>query len=316
MYHAEQKARFLREYSTKISVRDWAQAMFDRLESYEEEQGSDLCTWDLDTLQQVFDRIAGVSQQGRNALCSFLRSYARWCVKTGVPGATGAAERLIGTGAGEMRVQTVRNPRHLQAFLNAVCLPEDEQTSDNNFRAYYWLAYSGLGDEDIFTVTEGEVDFPNAVVKHNGREYPIYRESVPALRNCVELKSYRYLNSNYTVGPIWRDRIPGDILLRGVRSVPTVGMMRGDLAKRSKMARDAGKTDMKLSYHRIWISGVFYRMYEDELAGFPPDFSAFIDDKLGDFQYKQGSNSQAYKRKEAADFARRDYERWKETLIV
>jgi hypothetical protein len=314
MYHAEQKTRFIKDYSTKISVRDWAKSLFERIQPFEEERGADFCTFDLETTQQVFESVASVSKQGRGALRSVLRGYCRWCREHGVEGVTDATEQIDVMASDAMRRKTVRNPRHLQAFLDVLCVPESEQTSDNNFRSYYWLAYSGLGDEEIFRVTTDEVDFLNAVVRHGGREYPIYREAVPALRNCVELSAYRYLNPNYTEA-IWRDRVPGNILLRGVRSTPTVGIIRVDFAKREKKAVAEGKTDMQLSYRRIWLSGVFYRMYEDELAGFQPDFSAFIDERLGDFQYA-GANSQEYKRRQAAEAFRTDYERWKETLIV
>ena len=319
MYNAAQKEQFIREYTTKAGVRTAAKQVFDNLAPFEEQCGLDLCQMDDEALGRAFRSSARVRVYSGHTPSVVLRAYAEWCMKNGIEGATDAAFRLDTENTERLKSLTLRNPRHLQTFLDAMCLPESEQTSDNVFRSYYWLAYAGLGDREILTVTADEVKFDTMTVFHGGREFPLYREGLPAIRNCVELSAFRYLNPNYSnAGPILRDRVPGDILLRGVRCVPSLGTFRVDLKKRNDAAVADGKTDLQLSYYRIWISGVFYRMYEDELAGFPPDFSGFVDAKLGDFQYKlkPGGNSQAYKRKVAAESYLEDYERWKTTLLV
>lgn len=318
MYNAGQKERFIKEYSTKISVRANARNLFDLFEPYEEGWGADLCTRDLAELQPVFDGLSGVRESSRLAPRTILRKYAEWCLKNEVPGATDAALRLDSSALGNLKNQTLKNPRHLQAFLDLLCDPESEQTSDNNFRTYYWLAYAGMPDEEIPKVTAREVDFERMLIIHDGKEYPIYREALPALRNCATLRSYRYKNPNYNADTVvWRDRVPGDVLIRGVRSVPTVVLMRVELSKRIKRAQEDGKPVQKLSYYRIWISGVFYRMLEEELAGMPADFRGIVDDRLGDFQYslRPGGNTQEYKRRAASDAYLADYERWKQTLL-
>ncbi len=318
MYNTEQKSAFIRDYSTSTSTRTFAVQFFDQTEKHEEKFGGDICTMDVGTIQRTLDAETGTREVSRRFPTRILQKYAIWCMEHGVPGATDAALRLDSGSVGRLRSMTVRNPRHLQAYLDIICRPEADMTSDDTVRAYYWLAYSGLGDTEILDVTTDEVDFRTLTVRHGGKDYPIYREAIPALKNCAELKSFRYSNPNYTVGDIWRERIPGNKLLRGVRAVPSLATIRTDMVKRGKLAREAGKTDLQLSYYRIFISGVFYRMYEDELAGFPPDFSDFVNDRLGDFQYKvpPKGNTQAYKRKEAAEEYLEDYERWKQTLVV
>ena len=317
MYNAAQKEQFIREYSTKTGVRATARQVFENLSRFEEEYGVDLCRMDDEMLGKIFRQNGRVRAFSSYTPAVVLRAYSEWCRRNNIEGATDAAMRIDQDDTEQLRHLTLRNPRHLQTFLDAICLPESEQTSDNVFRSYYWLAYAGIGDRDILTVTKDEVRFDTMTVFHGGREYPLYREALPAVRNCVELESFRYFHPNYA-NPIWRERVPGDILLRGVRCVPSLATMRVDLKKRTDAAVAEGKTDLQLSYYKIWISGVFYRMYEDELAGFPPDFSGFVDDKLGDFRYKlsPGGNSQEYKRKAAADSYLADYERWKTTLIV
>ena len=318
MYNAKQKESFIRDYTTKISVNEQAKRLFDLFEPYEEQWGADLCTRTTEEIQPVFDRIAGVRESSSHAPRTILRGYARWCMENGIPGATDAVMHLENAGADRLRDRMIRNPRHLQAVLDIICEPESEETADNYVRCYCWLAYAGLGAEDALTVRASEVDFTQMLIHHGSRDYPIYREALPAFRNCVRLTEFRYKHPNYPDRTVWKDRIPGDVLVRGIRSVPSMAVMQVELSRRLRRANEAGKTEMRLSYYRIWLSGVFYRMYEDELAGFPADFSAVVDEKLGDFQYKlpDKGNTQEYKRKKVAESYLSDYERWKQTLTV
>lgn len=318
MYNAEQKENFIREYSTSIPGRSSAVKFFRLTEPYEREYDLDICCWDLERLQPVMDRICGLRQTSVVSQRSMLRSYVKWCGESGVSGVTDAAFALPNPGLEKVRRQTLKNPRHLQAFLNAICDPESDETSDNNFRSYYWLAYAGMDSEEILRVRRDEVDFDRMLVRHGGSEYPLYREALPALRNAATLTAYLYRHPNYGADKIaYRDRVPGDLLMRGIKAVPSIAVMRVGLSRRNRRALDEGKTDLDLSYYRIWLSGVFYRMLEDELAGMPVDFVDFVNDRLGDFQYqlKPGGNTQEYKRRKLAESYCADYERWKQTLL-
>jgi len=317
MYNAAQKEEFIREYSTKISVRTQAKNLFELFEPYEQKWQADLCTRSLDELQPVFDTISGVRESSRRAPRTILRKYALWCMERGVPGATDAVSRLDSASLGNLETRMLRSPRHLQSVLDVICAPESDETADNNIRTYYWLAYAGFRAEDIPKVRIQDVHLDDLTVRFGGREYPIYREALPAVRNCVKLTEFRYIHPLYPERVIWKDRIPGDVLVRGIRSVPSMNTMQVEIFRRIQKAKEAGKTDMQLSYYRIWLSGVFYRMLDDELAGFPVDFDAFVDDKLGDFQYsvKPGGNTQACKRHSLALTYQQDYERRKMTLL-
>ena len=314
MYNAEQKTRFVKSFTWSVSVRDAALRTFNALERYEEEYGGDVVTMDLETLQHAFDQIAGVRSKSKRMPRYILREYSKWARENGIAGANDAAERLESASTDKLRNETVRNPKHLQSYLDVLFLPESEQTSDNNFRAWYWLGYSGMDDEDAMTVKTSEVDFISMTVTHNGFSYPIYREAVPALRNCVTLKQYWYKHPNYE--PILRDRSEGDELLRGFRGVPSIGAVRVEFSRRQKIALDSGKLKTHLSFYKVWISGIFYRMYEDELAGIPVNFDDITNRKLGDKQFKldSGRNTQQSKRAEISRDFRVDYERWKQTL--
>ena len=33
---------------------------------------------------------------------------------------------------------------------------------------------------------------------------------------------------------------------------------------------------LKLSYHKVWLSGIYYRTYENERVGIEPDFTDLV----------------------------------------
>ena len=312
MYNAEQKERFIKDYTTKISVRKAAKTVLDLFGQYEERWESDMCTQDADTLQVIFNQVAGVRKGGSRIYVSILRAYGKWCLQNGIPGATdGLLSVNAEDGSEKLKYQTVRNPRHLQSFLDLICDQENEKTSDNNIRSYCWLAYAGLSNEDALTIRTQDIDLQNMTINVSGVSYPIYREALPAIRNCATLSSFLYKHPNYSANKIvYRPRIPGDLLLRGIKANPTAKTLRVELSYRNKKVADAGKTNLDLSYFRIWISGVFYRMYEDEMAGFPVDFSFVANQKLGDTPRDRG------RQREVEHSYEEDYERWKQAIVI
>jgi hypothetical protein len=317
MYNAQLKKRFIKEFSDSEHVRESASYLFRSLEKFEEAEGKDLSAMDTDALQRAVDHVSGFRARSVYLPVSILKNYATWCMENGVDGATDNVFRLRMPGIEKLRHSMLKNPKQLQRYLDDFLDPEDMQTADNNLRAWYWLGYSGLTAEDALTVKSDELDFSSMILKHNGNMYPIYRESVPALRNCVELSQYRYVHPNYGEDKvIFRDRWQGDELIRGLRGVQSIDYLRVEFSKRNKKALSEGKTDLNLSYKRVWMSGVFYRMYEDELAGFPVSFDEVTARRVGDKEFKldSGRNTQQAKLDEISRQYRVDYERWKQTL--
>ena len=219
-----------------------------------------------------------------------------------------------------MRRQTVANPQHLQRYLDSIFEPEEEETIGCTLRCYFWLAYMGMDEEDAFNITTSEVDLANMVIKHNDREYIIYRESIPAFRNCVRLKRFRYKHPNHT-SISYKDRAPGDCLLRGISAnKPNTQAFRVEISRRKKKAsviKTNSSLDLDLSFSRAWMSGIFYRMLERERAGIPADFLEIA------IQFTEGRTYTLSRRQTVQDKQRRlakyylnDYNRWKEAYSV
>ena len=82
-------------------------------------------------------------------------------------------------------------------------------------------------------------------------------------------------------------------------------------AKSLKEALDKGKTDLRLSYFKVWISGLFYRMFMDELSGIKPDFLPFVKD----IDSAKGTKNRLNDLKNRAKYYYEDYLCWKDSLI-
>lgn len=314
MYNAGQKERFIKDFTVKISYRNQALKLFNRLEPYEEQWGADVVTMNRETVEPVVLSMLGTRVRSGCLPSAILHGYARWCLDNGIEGATNALLEIDDDGVKRMRRRTVRNPRHMQAWLDALFDREDAETIDNYLRAFCWMVYAGLEQEDALLVRKSDVDFVSAVIRFGGLEYPIYREAVPSLRNCIELTGFRHRHplrrENTTI-----ERIPGDTLIRSSTEIG-LASIRVYISDHAADAVKNGRTDIRMSAQNIRLSGIFYRMYEDEQAGFPPDFLERPELKLKERQFNvsSGRNTQQAKQRAAANFYRADYEDWKQTL--
>lgn len=318
MYNAELKSRFAKEYTESISVREACFSAFTAFEKYEEQWGADLCTQPTEVLQPVVDKLLGLRSKSIQLRLTIYQEYVKWCIKNEVPGACDGMMRVDSSGLNKMRKQTVKNPRHLQRYLDEICDAESDETTDNTLRCYYWLAYAGMDEQDIFQVSAKDVDLSSMVVRFNNAEYPIYREAIQAIKNCMNLTQFLYKHPNYAADKIvYRDRADGDMLIRGIRSTPSISSMRAELSRRSRDRIQNGKTELQLSYYRVWISGIFYRMYESELAGAEPDFFSLVERLTEGKTYKldSGRNTVGAKQRKLAWEYMTDYKRWKMTLV-
>lgn len=313
MFNENLKHQFMRE---QMEATPWklslCELIFKNTEKYEREWGADLCTRTAEELQPMINQITGFRARSKWSRLIILKDYVKWCIELNVDGACQGMLDIKTVGLDKVKQQTVASPKHLQNYLNAICEPADMKATDNIYRCYYWLAYAGMAEEDIFKVKCSDVDFDRLRVNDESRYtvVPIYPDSIEAFHNCVELEQFRYIHPNYSK-EIWKDRADGDILIRGIKSVSTIKAFRVELSRRSKQKSD--KTPLKLSYFRVWISGVFYRMYEQEIIGIPPDFNAIAYQQMKGKTYKldSGRNTIEAKHRQLVRDYEEDYERWK-----
>lgn len=315
MYNNELKRQFINDVTSSINTRESCIEVFKVFAPYEEEWGADLCTRSEEDLKPIVSRMIGMRSAGHRMRLSILKSYGKWCINHGVEGATDGVINVTPDVMDKMKMQTVTSPLHLQKFLDSICEKESELTVDNIYRCFYWLAYGGCPEEYMFKITSKDVDFTNMVVRYEGKEYPIYREGVKAFKVCVDMYYFIHIHPNYSDN-IKRLRCDGDILLRGIKSIPTLASMKAEISRRNRNAITDKKTNVKLSYFRVWLSGVFYRTYQLELAGIEPDFmwlaAEFMEGRT--YNLSSGRNTIAAKQRQIARDYMKDYNNWKLTF--
>lgn len=314
MYNAGIKSLFIRDYTNSRYTKELCESIFNATEPYEKEWGADICTRKLEEIQPVIEQITGLRERSKLNRIIILKDYARWCINSRmVSGANEEMFKVTSSGVEKMRKQMVSNPAQLQQYLNRLYDPEEKQTTENIYRCFFWLAFGGVAEEDIVRIKCDAVDFANMVVHYNGTEIPIYREAIPAFRNCAELTQFFYEHPNYTK-PIWRDRVPGDTLVRGIRSPATTLSLRVEISRRAReVTGRLSSNSLRLSYFRVWLSGIFFRTYELESIGIKPNFRTVAIEHMSTKTYNFNDDKvalEAKTRQLERDY-QRDYQRWK-----
>ena len=314
MYNEELKTRFIQEYTKSISRAEACVQAFNAMEPFEVQWDADFCTKSAAELEPVVEQLVGFRVRSRWLRIIIFQKYVKWCLAHKVKDACDGMLQVECAGLDKVRIQMVSNPTMLQAYLDVVCDPESEKTTDNIYRCFYWMAYSGMDEHDIMNVKCSNVDFDNMVIRYGGEEYEIHREAIPAFRNAATLTEFVYKHPNYPPDKkVIRNRALGDTLIRGIRSTTSLAALRVELSRRSKKFIEDGLTDKQLSYYRVYLSGLFYNMKKREEAGIPVDFtgvaSRFMEGKT--YKLDAGRNTPEAKKRAVVNDYLQDYERWK-----
>ena len=311
MYNAEMKSRFIQEYTGSLNTANVATTIFNAMEEHEKSWNADLCTRSSEELQPVITEITGLRSRSKWMALTILKEYVKWCIAMQVPGACDGMLQIQAVGLDKVKRQMVSSPLHLQKFLDELLDPESEETIDNLYRCYFWMAYGGIDEEDTVLIRNEQVDFSQMVIYYKITNVPIYREALPAFRNAVSLNSFLYKNKNYRK-PIRRDRVPGDTIMRGIRATTKTFTMRTTLSKRNIKAVEDGRTDLQLSFYRARMSGLFYRVYEMERAGMGANFSeAALRVMDGKTYTLHGREKLEHRQNRIERSYMEDYQRWK-----
>lgn len=302
MYNEVLKKRYIKERSDSANIAKLLESFFRRSQPFEEEYGADLCTLNTRQLQPIVDKLCGVTLTARNSAMGELRLYGRWCIKNNIPGASNDILSVKPSNAQNIKRRMVAGPYHLQVCLDLLFEREDTRTIDCAFRSHYWLAFAGLKEDETEIIRKADVDFESMCVRYDNKEYPIYREGVKAIKNCVILTDFAVYNFKYKK-IAYMNRFDDTTLLSGIKSNLNRKFMINELCARGKKGRNDGSVDFNINYFTIYLSGHFYRMFERERAGFPVDFSYLVVSDYGD------STEQNQRRR--ASYLLNEYEMWK-----
>lgn len=304
MYNKEQKEKFIAFLTESENLKKALRIMFDRTEKFEQRYEHDLCEMTDDELQQTVDDVFGVSTVSKRARLSNIREYVRWCRVNSAENVTDAVDRINIAGMGKFKRQMTASPMHLQKCLDIAYTPESMETVDNIYRGYLWLGFMGFPEAEIINLTRHNLDFSDMTMSYGGKIYPIYAESVPALRNCADLKEFNYYHETPAyVSKLYRYASNG--LIRGIKGDFNPLTMR---SKINKKVREFAETDtpiFQLSYKRLVTSGLFYRLYSAERAGIVNSARHYLTDYFAERDILPTSVDMMTR-----EYIK-DYERWK-----
>ena len=274
MYNSELKEQFIRQHTNNINAAKDYSFFFKSISKYEEKFEADLYTFDAEQLKSSLAKILGIRSSAQRSRISYAKKYIEWCKDQGFENVSEAIYNVDLCNLERLKLNMVPSPLQLQQFLNLVFDPELEETTHNLYRIYFWLAFCGVDEEDVLKIKASEVDLSKGVIYYKNKELEIYKQAKPAFKNCIELEQFVFKHPDYMTH---RDRIPGEELIRGVRGEYTVASLRTAIsAIVRKRINDGEQGIRRLSYYRVWLSGLFYRTYELEMNGITPDFSEAV----------------------------------------
>lgn len=313
MYNDAQKRRFIEDVLPNPGTRANAEYVFDVIAPFEEAWGADICTRTAEEIEPALKKISGLRLHTNVERRTYITRYMKWCLAQGIPGATDSYNSFTLKSMNRMADSTIPNPVKLQEYLNKLFQPEEDRTIDIVYRCMYWMAYAGMFEEDIYSVTSSDVDLIAKKIRYNGDEYELYGEGIAALEIAATSDTFIYDSPRYGAdrNNKERSRVDGDLLLRGFKAIPKVDSMRVILSRRMKKALDSGIIDKRLSYDRTRISGIFFRAKQREISGYPPQFDDVAAAYVSRIEFDD-ELTMIKRRKQIASEYMRDYRRWKE----
>ncbi len=303
MYNVDLKNKFIEQVNNEAS-KEIYRRLFSRVSQVEFELDQDLCQIsDEDKIQEILYLICGVKKNTTNVVLSRCKQYIQWCLREKVPGATDALLNNQYNSDEKFLTGLVGSAKDLTRCLNVVFDKEIKHTYDNVCRCFFWLAFIGVPLKDVFEIKSSDVDLNKKKITHNSAAYEICDEAMPSITNCVKLRAFMYSHPNYSTD-ISRDRVNSDQLLRGIKNEAKITTLKPTISKRVNQ-----KGIIQLKYDKVLLSGIFCRMYQRELDGYPINFEEVVRHYLKPGQAKNRINA-------SVSNIEYEYKIWKKVFIL
>ena len=269
MYYQEaQKKAFLKDTQTSWRT---AMAVFGRTAPIEIDKNKDISQFQKAELESFF---SDYPTNPERALL-LLREYNQWCAAQGFQ-TTKDIFQIKTPAVEKAKKRMVSSPKHLALVLNQLFAPVEEETIDCLYHCFYWLAFLGIAKQaEALEVRADEVNFDELLIQHQGKSYEIYPEAVPALQKAAFLTEFNYIHPGYHKN-IRKKRIVSPYLFRGLR----MGKLDTHSLYSNLNHKLAQCQEKRISYSPIYSSGIFYRVFQLEQAGFPANFSEIIQERV------------------------------------
>lgn len=284
MYNQEIKQGFIKSRAKTVAEEHNLLGFFSKTEPFEQSVGHDLGVFSREELQECFNSFADFQRGTVLLQRSYYKAYVRYLRKHKLPAKDVSEE--IELVFDDICSRLVGSPEHLENELDLRYLPAENGSVDFVFRAYFWLAYSGVREDDLPILTADNLNLREMMVSIGNRSYELYDQAVLCLRYCAEMQSFNvYSEARGTSYVRIMPRVNGNQLLRGTRGLVCDRAWRHRLSVYHPI-KERAQLPMLL-YRYVWRSGIFYRMYQREQIGIPVDFADTADLFFEGKQYEQ-----------------------------
>lgn len=287
--------------------RDTVVALFKTVKLYEDKWGGHIHTRSLEEVQDFIDIELSKNKLYPAIKFYFLKKYFCWCKENNIKVSEGLDVKIKLSWLSDIENKLVKDALQLRIYLDALFSPEEDVSTDVLLRAYCWLSYMGLSDDQIDNLRLSDVDLSEMIIVVDGKIYDIYREAFRSIKICVERDILKYNHSKYST---LIKRIEGDRVIRGVKSERKSVTLKSDISTANKQALENKKTNLNLTPRSIKMSGIFSRQYERERMGQPIDFSWLVSS-----EYSEISKQADYEKRKVLYRKEKNYQdeyyRWK-----
>ena len=315
MYNEDWKCQFINQYTEEVHTRNLCVSLFNALEEQEKKWGADICTRSSMDVKPFVEELVTNRKSTINQRIRVLKAYAKWCIDKGYPGACDGLLTVPITGYEKIRTRLVMGPEHLQKCLDDICRPDTIDSADNTFRVICWMIFNGVQDDELAEIKTTDVNLSNMTYRYHASDHPIFPEAVRAFRSCVASTEFSMRGDTPQSAAYFRNRVEGDILIRGIKGIPSIQAIRVDFSRRSRRIRrsaECGNRTMMLSMDRIRTSGRFYRWYMQERMGIRPEIEKYVEEEFWSKEHHVADeDSIRIQIRDAIRDTKNDYNSWK-----
>lgn len=289
------KNKFITEYAKGNKItKAHLEMIFGWVKEFEDVWKMDFALQNERLLEDAINQIVGIRKQSAEHVLIILKDYVRWLIDNGYDATTNIEKINVST-LNQKRQSMVPSPQYLRMVMKYAFNDSSMETSDCVLRVFLWMGFSGMSCLEALNVTSQQVDLKKMCINYNGKKFNIPKESKADFEAACTLEAFddtKYRKDG-TVLPRKIQRRPGDYIMRGAErktakdlSLNTLeNTIRPQVARKFKAAEEKKQAVIKsgrhekicdygfnLSFERVFLSGVFYRMFEKEKAGYPVDF--------------------------------------------
>lgn len=312
MYEMKRKLEFIDGLEPNTVTKESFHSLFCKTEPFESRFAKDLSEFSLDEANELISNSFGVKFNSRRTLVIRIRTYIRWCKSRGYH-VSDAFDLVDFETSALISSSLIFGPEHLKDELDKVFRPDTEESTDEQYRALFWLAFAGIPSwEAALSLKAEDIDFDEMTVRYNGVDFKLYVEGLRSIRNVARLSAF--IQERYNKKRLV-DRYQSDQLLRGIQGELKTEPGRVRLSKLYKKRQDEGREFTRLTFENVYTSGVFYLEYKSEMrTGMESSFVNVVEREmiLNGINKKSVQNQGSYYQK-ISDY-KKDYACWKRAM--